>query len=623
MAEVSTEQVTQLLTTLLSLPTPALPALLSPTSPTHTVLLSLLHSSQQPKDIRSLLSILLTRLSLTPSTLSLPLLTAYAFSFGSQNATLVKRTIETALNDDENLLPELEMKGPFELVKGLELAREEGEDEAEQTELAIALSRTTPLLSSIYGQHPAVLPALSIHYNLLSDSTSVESLKTKLSVLETAYQLLFHAFILPMEDKHLSPSERESFSEELTEVLRPLIDDVMERKKGGKTPLVDRSLLEDLDYYFQFADRLRAVGEREFAREVEGICIDYEGDEDDEDDGLEILLKALDGSGGGKGKGKAVGGDNEQLSSFDTLSISATQILDLFPDLPIPFIRAALSHPLFASSVEKLTEALLEERPLPADLERLKNHIIVEEEEEKSEMEVIPKRRNIFENEKLDPKRLLVPGVNSPANLLNSPKLHLSDELKALIMARAEAPSSDDEDAYEEEDGDDEEKVVRVVAKRVEEESDSDNDEPEAVGSLPTAVPLWDGTGNPITPTIQRLLELTYIATSGTLFDTSSTTRRSPARKELRERTGLDDGILEGWRVNFERDPKKDNILQMHDAAYEANTNRDRAPLPPAKTSNRGGSGERGRGGRGGRARGSGRGDGGRRQRGADKKNKL
>lgn len=418
------------------------------------------------------------------------------------------------------------MKGPFELVKGLELAREEGEDEAEQTELAIALSRTTPLLSSIYGQHPAVLPALSIHYNLLSDSTSVESLKTKLSVLETAYQLLFHAFILPMEDKHLSPSERESFSEELTEVLRPLIDDVMERKKGGKTPLVDRSLLEDLDYYFQFADRLRAVGEREFAREVEGICIDYEGDEDDEDDGLEILLKALDGSGGGKGKGKAVGGDNEvrlfcssdrnsrtnpiitpqQLSSFDTLSISATQILDLFPDLPIPFIRAALSHPLFASSVEKLTEALLEERPLPADLERLKNHIIVEEEEEKSEMEVIPKRRNIFENEKLDPKRLLVPGVNSPANLyafcssylvfevmnaelscnnrLNSPKLHLSDELKALIMARAEAPSSDDEDAYEEEDGDDEEKVVRVVAKRVEEESDSDNDEPEAVGSV-------------------------------------------------------------------------------------------------------------------------------------------
>jgi activating signal cointegrator complex subunit 2 len=51
---------------------------------------------------------------------------------------------------------------------------------------------------------------------------------------------------------------------------------------------------------------------------------------------------------------------------------------------------------------------------------------------------------------------------------------------------------------------------------------------------------------------IQTTLELAYIA-DARVFDRDANTRRSNARKQLREETGMDDGQLEGWRVMLER----------------------------------------------------------------------
>lgn len=53
-------------------------------------------------------------------------------------------------------------------------------------------------------------------------------------------------------------------------------------------------------------------------------------------------------------------------------------------------------------------------------------------------------------------------------------------------------------------------------------------------------------------PEIQTKLELAYLA-DPTVFDRDATTRRSGARAKLKERTGMDDAQLEGWRIMLER----------------------------------------------------------------------
>lgn len=53
-------------------------------------------------------------------------------------------------------------------------------------------------------------------------------------------------------------------------------------------------------------------------------------------------------------------------------------------------------------------------------------------------------------------------------------------------------------------------------------------------------------------PDLQIKLELTYL-TNPAIFDRDGATRRSEGRMKLKDRTGMDDGQLEGWRVMLER----------------------------------------------------------------------
>lgn len=50
----------------------------------------------------------------------------------------------------------------------------------------------------------------------------------------------------------------------------------------------------------------------------------------------------------------------------------------------------------------------------------------------------------------------------------------------------------------------------------------------------------------------QMTLELAYLR-DHSVFDRDSETRRSRARAQLREASGMDDGQLEGWRIMLER----------------------------------------------------------------------
>jgi activating signal cointegrator complex subunit 2 len=61
----------------------------------------------------------------------------------------------------------------------------------------------------------------------------------------------------------------------------------------------------------------------------------------------------------------------------------------------------------------------------------------------------------------------------------------------------------------------------------------------------PDKEPVYD-------PDLQIKLELAYL-TNPAIFDRDAATRRSDGRIKLRDRTGMDDGQLEGWRVMLER----------------------------------------------------------------------
>ena len=110
-----------------------------------------------------------------------------------------------------------------------------------------------------------------------------------------------------------------------------------------------------------------------------------------------------------------------------------------------------------------------------------------------------------------------------------------------------------------------------------------------------------------------KFLVATY-ANTPSVFDTSAETRRSKARQALKDHTGLDDHQLEGWRVMFERDPRKDRVLE--DVMLMGGRHLNQGSGQASSDRGRGGGTSRGRG----RGRGGGRGRGKSRQAGRDKK---
>lgn len=101
----------------------------------------------------------------------------------------------------------------------------------------------------------------------------------------------------------------------------------------------------------------------------------------------------------------------------------------------------------------------------------------------------------------------------------------------------------------------------------------------------------------------QTKLELAYLS-DPKVFDRDSGTRKSAARKKLREITGMDDPQLEGWRIMLDRNPHKEAILSRHTFAPKNNY------LGSTAASESGGGKGKGGGGRGGGGAGRGGGEG-------------
>ncbi|TNY18653.1 hypothetical protein DMC30DRAFT_42622 [Rhodotorula diobovata] len=278
-----------------------------------------------------------------------------------------------------------------------------------------------------------------------------------------------------------------------------------------------------------------------------------------------------------------------------------SHLLDLFPHLPPPFLRAALLHPTFsppASSAggferatESLVAALLDDAPLPADLVALRDGTAAPTPAPApvqpaqvaappaEPARAGPTRANIHDDDRFFSRGKLLGPKNArrppPASAAQGKGLALDESLKASIIALAEAPSSDEDDDDDygggageaflegEEDGGPRVRVGDGEPKDGDGSSDEEEemDGPQggsttASSSAPPGRSPGAGAGAGYAPAVQLALESAYLARPE-LFARDGATRRGKGRRELRERTGLGDEQIEGWRSMLERDVRR------------------------------------------------------------------
>jgi len=264
-----------------------------------------------------------------------------------------------------------------------------------------------------------------------------------------------------------------------------------------------------------------------------------------------------------KGKRKARAPDPDP-----DIDIKATQVLDILPDTSPEYIKLLLAHDRYGRDPEKVLGALLEGTAMSQ--EELERDLRESEELEQKygdgadaplENEVeyrVEQRRNVFDDEQVDLSRyrmgkkdtgFVFPRYFSPHNLGDLQFLSINrgtlrdrtfiEEMKADILRRAEALSTDEEDEeYEPKlkgkgkksspdmdvgpDEDDEILVPLHVAGDGEDSGDEDDDEGEEEEELQTP---------------ETIVELAYLR-DPKLFDRDAATRRSKARADLKAQTG-------------------------------------------------------------------------------------
>ena len=292
----------------------------------------------------------------------------------------------------------------------------------------------------------------------------------------------------------------------------------------------------------------------------------------------------------------------------------------LFPSIPPAALAQGIHHPSFSpppetaltphAFAEPLSNAILSgPESIPPDLLDLRSAVEAMHTAQSSSMPSRRARDNIWSADDLDVTNLRLKDEISPVTIGNA----IPDHLRASILRLVETQKEEEvarERAFAEARGtfkparqdmddllDDDDDAPAIKPDHAGDDSDRDQDESSGTNVIPR-----QPTGEVYDVDQQSLLELAYI-TNPSIFDRDATTRRSAARKKLRDDSKMDDAQLEGWRVMLDRNPHKDAILARHQFVPAGN----REYLPPVSTPSRGDRG-RGRGGARGGERGRGRG---------------
>ena len=416
--------------------------------------------SDHPLDpARSLLLQLFLRLANFSGTISLPRFALILAVYGPTNRSIIQGFVERVFDHDERLLLHLGEKGPKLFAATAALP---GPHSVEQLHQIVAIhcalaADSHPTVTSEYGQNQSVYSTLSHFYAQLdlsdllslptatikSSSDASIRIRTKAQLLETFHHLLDVSFLTPLQDSTTTTDDKAGFVMELDEMLAELLSAAAKEKAGNedKTFFCNASLLRDLEFYYDISGTLESSLGRNLdrmGRDVLGRFKSLVGSSDP-NDGYEILLGTRPAQRP-NGKSPEV---VDNSSSLDDLTPAITQILDLFPNHDAAFITRCLLHPRFDRSAELVIAALLED-DLPSELRE--DYSVRVEDEEATPVPAAITRRNVFDDEKIDMAKLTRgKATKSSADTLLSDKQFMTDSIKAAIIARAEAESSDEE----------------------------------------------------------------------------------------------------------------------------------------------------------------------------------
>ncbi|BGP24616.1 proteophosphoglycan ppg4 [Rhodotorula toruloides] len=617
-----------LLVALCTVPLASLPTTLA-NPPVHDTLCALLaHSKPSRSDIqqRQLLHAVVARAAPLKGALAGPqgirLLALYLAAFLSTSAKAAQKVVEDALAANVRLAEQIRSigGGAIQDVFG-------ATDGGEAARTVLALVRGTvgclsPTAAGAKGGEAArqVLEALVAAYERLASSSSIRFDSLRIDALDTS-----HALVQTTATALIS-STNASTSSTALEALRLLLLVLLPLSKPPT------ALARALQVHYFLSNALTdaiqgSVGP--VARQVKdligGLKRAASGDEAEKGEREWVVRLAREKMVGGaaerdvgEGITKVAAVDGQQqveelgLTEKDAgIASAVSHLLDLFPHLSPPFLRACLVHPTFTAAtleatIERVVAALLDDSPLPPYLARMCDDSA--DPEPKSASATLPtptpqvaapkvERHNIYDNDRLFSRgTLLVGGKDrklASQNKKTPPALKLDESLKASIIAIAEAPSSDEEEeegeAFLEDGAEDGDARVRVGDGEPKDLLDEDEEGDEvAMGDGPQGGGTSAGSSAPITtsrsssiypPATVLTLESTYLR-SPALFNRDAATRRGKERKALREKTGLGDEQIEGWKVMLERDPKKLQELSDKHIDLAATSNRPASQRP-------------------------------------------
>lgn len=430
---------------------------------------------------------------------------------------------------------------------------------------------------------------------------------------------------------------------------------------SGVTPLVDLPLFVDLALVKPVIPLMRKVGSRSqaidvLAQRVEKVAPGRRGTSLDVSS-LSLAWKQVFDSSQRDSTAQGTNHstiDPELISTITAIMPQWEQHLDKLKD-------KLSKSPYLDQSNDMIIQMLLDEgEPETSDVAQPSTSTVTAQEIDP--MELLRQRANVFDDEPLESSKLIYGGGKGKGrNTKIALGSGLSEEMKAAIIARAEAPDSDEEDreewdpfaerngmdrlevGFEEELDEEEDQYTGTISIRKpaadedgsedEEEDDVEEAERHHGGAVHSSINNNTAKANVESErAAERIMITAWKETGPTLFDKQQ--RGSSARKQLIERLNTistsnkrwDDQLIESWATMFNRNPRKEKLLANVDHLMRIG-NPNRAPISYAQdsdensTENRskfgpdrgrggrilGGGGQHSRGGRGG-GRGRGRG---------------
>lgn len=273
-------------------------------------------------------------------------------------------------------------------------------------------------------------------------------------------------------------------------------------------------------------------------------------------------------------------GGARQQPSMSATAVSEdvlTSVDSILPHYGVDRLRTILSRPSFAGqNAEMVIQRLLEgdegetdsapavSSQAPHAFEQSPSNPAIATDAQpapsSSAPSLVKSRANVFGGFGFDPASIVQP------KLARSGKVdELAPELKATILARAEAADDDEADeewnpfaepqrtvgVEDELDLDYDGRERGPVPRRTDDDDDDDDNEHEG----------GESGGDAATRARERLLLRHYVQFGSSSFSADASTRRSDTRKRLKDQTGWSDDLIESWAVMLDRNPKKDRLL--------------------------------------------------------------